>query len=446
MVKLSVDFNNICGKVRPLHSVGQPPVLGMNGQFIHYLTEANIPFSRLHDVGGMFGGGIFVDIPNIFRDFDADPENPESYEFAFTDKLVQQLVEGNVKPYFRLGVTIENYTSIKRYHTVPPADYDKWAKVCEMIVRHYNEGWANGFKYGITYWEIWNEPDSDIYNLDNNAMWYGSPETYYELYEKSSKHLKNCFGKTIKVGGYGSCGFYHILSCPEKFGMTGENRDVCDYVTDRYRGFIEFFLGFLQHIKKTGAPMDFFSWHSYGNVEDTVLEAKYCQKILDEYGYGDAEIHINEWNNAAELSKRGTSFASANAAAMMIAIHNSSRTEIMCYYDARMSPSVYGGLFNPMTHKPVCTYYSFMAFGELYRLGNCVKCECDGVYSMAATDKCGKNAVLLANTLEDTEIVTDLDSNFKAYLVDEENFLTQTCFDGKKINLKKNQVVLIKNY
>lgn len=445
MPKLSVDFNGTCGKVRPLHSVGQPPILGMKGQFIHYLTEANIPYSRLHDVGGMFGGGVFVDIPNIFKDFDADPQNPKSYDFSFTDRIIQQLIQGNVKPYFRLGVTIENYTYIKRYHTFPPADYDKWAKVCEMIVRHYNEGWANGFEFGIEYWEIWNEPDSDIYNLDNNAMWHGKPETYYKLYETASKHLKNCFGEKIKVGGYGSCGFYHILSCPENFGLTGENREVSDYVTDRYRGFVEFFHGFLQHIKKTDSPMDFFSWHSYGNVEDTVLQAKYCEKILDEYGYKDAEIHINEWNNAADISKRGTSFASANAAAMMMAIHNRSRTEIMCYYDARMGPSVYGGLFNPMTHKPVCTYYSFVAFGELYKLGNCAKCECDGVYTMAASDS-DKKAILLANISEDTEIVTTLGSNFKVYLVDEKNFLTQIDFDGKKISLKKNQVVLIKNY
>ena len=49
-----------------------------------------------------------MDIPNIFRDFDADPDDPEAYDFAFTDLLIKALVENGVEPFFRLGVTIEN--------------------------------------------------------------------------------------------------------------------------------------------------------------------------------------------------------------------------------------------------------------------------------------------------------------------------------------------------
>ena len=79
-------------------------------------------------------------------------------------------------------------------------------------------------------------------------------------------------------------------------------------------------------------------------------------------------------------------------------------------------------------------------------LGNCVKCECDGVYTLAATDGNGKNAVMIANTADDAVIEAALGESFKAYLVDENNFLAEVPFDGKKINLNKNQVVLIKNY
>ena len=277
-------------------------------------------------------------------------------------------------------------------------------------------------------------------------MWYGKPETYYKLYETASKHLKKCFGDKIKIGGYASCGFYHILSDPEKFGLKGANCPGERLVSGQYKGFIEFFHGFLNHIKETASPLDFFSWHSYGKVEDVLLKEEYCEKILAEYGYGDVEIHLNEWNNAPTLEHRGTSYASAQAAAMMLALHNNSRVDIMCYYDARLGPSVYGGLFNPLNHKPLCTYYSFAAFGELYVLGNCVKSECDGVYTLAATDGNGKNAVMLANTGDDTVIEAALGESFKAYLVDENNFLAEVPFDGKKINLNKNQVVLIKNY
>ena len=62
----------------------------------------------------------------------------------------------------------------------------KWAEICEHIIRHYNEGWADGFYYNIEYWEIWNEPD-------NSQMWTGTPEEFYELYRVAANHLKSCF-------------------------------------------------------------------------------------------------------------------------------------------------------------------------------------------------------------------------------------------------------------
>ena len=42
---------------------------------------------------------------------DADENDPKSYRFAFTDALVKALVDNGVEPFFRLGVTIENFVS-----------------------------------------------------------------------------------------------------------------------------------------------------------------------------------------------------------------------------------------------------------------------------------------------------------------------------------------------
>ena len=159
MTKITVDFNNITGKIKPMHGVGQPPIWGLDFDMFRYLTEAGIPYSRLHDVGGMLGGGVFVDIPNLFPDFDADETNPENYTFEFTDKLITALMEAKCEPFFRLGVTIENYWDVRTYRVKPPKDFDKWARICEHVIRHYRQGWANGFNYDIKYWEIWNEPE-----------------------------------------------------------------------------------------------------------------------------------------------------------------------------------------------------------------------------------------------------------------------------------------------
>ena len=112
-----------------MHGVGQPPFVGIDFSRFSYLKDAGIPFSRLHDVGSWFGGNLFVDIPNVFRDFDADPEDPANYDFVFTDMMINALVENGVEPFYRLGVTIENFAQIKHYRIDPPSDFPKWARI-----------------------------------------------------------------------------------------------------------------------------------------------------------------------------------------------------------------------------------------------------------------------------------------------------------------------------
>ena len=150
-IKINVDFEKVCGKVKPMHAVNNMPTLPRNGNgWDEKMTAAHIPFGRLHDTGGAFGGSRYVDIPNVFPDFDADENDPANYDFAFTDVLLERMVKSGVEPYYRLGVTIENYVDIKSYRIDPPKDNEKWARICEHIIMHYNEGWADGYHYNIT--------------------------------------------------------------------------------------------------------------------------------------------------------------------------------------------------------------------------------------------------------------------------------------------------------
>lgn len=379
-MSIKIDFTKNLGKIKPIHGVGQPPFSGgRNYSMLHYLTEAGIPFSRLHDVGGAYGGGRFVDIPNLFRNFDADPEDPASYDFTFTDLLITALVKADVEPFFRLGVTIENDAAVKSYRIDPPKDPAKWAVICEKVIRHYTEGWADGFHYNIRYWEIWNEPENHN-DPKRNEMWTGTADDYYELYNVTAKHLKKCFPH-LKIGGYASCGFYAITT---------------DRPSAREQYFMDFFDGFLKSVKENGAPLDFFSWHSYASIPATMKFADYAREQLDKYGFTDAETTCNEWN--PEVNLRGTGRHAALTTGMMLAMQNSPLDSAM-FYDARWGTSIYGSLFNPLTAAPFPAYYGFIAFNELYRLGTQAEvcCDDDGVYAAAAyrgTEGC----LVVANT------------------------------------------------
>jgi hypothetical protein len=458
-MQFSFDFEKTVGKIRAMHAVCHPPIVGTDVSMFDYLTKASIPYARLHDVGGPFGSNRFVDISNIFRDFDADENDPASYDFGFTDILIKGLMEADCPPIFRLGETIENQHYINAYRILPPKDNEKWARICEHIIRHYNEGWANGFTYGIEYWEIWNEPDNGRSDAENQ-MWHGTKEAFYEMYEVAAKHLKSCFGDKIKVGGFATCGFRHILSDPEKFGIDRpKNEDPC-FSSGRSKNFLDWIDGFFEHIKKTNAPIDCFSWHSYLGTEDTVACAKYCEKVLEKHGYSHLETQMNEWNNcvidrdpysdavAEGRALYGTPEAAARAAAMMCAMQIYSKTDILCYYDARVGLGVYGGMFHQISLKPLPVYYSFAAFGELYRLGEQIACDyekTDGVYALAAEGE-GKRAVIFANsTKEDIAVETNLSPSMTAYAIDEEKNLDLALVNPKKFTLKKNTVVLFKN-
>ena len=86
MSTLQVNFTTPKAQMKPLHGVNNSRI-DYRGEALPEFVEAGIPFCRLHDTGGAFGGSHFVDIPNVFPKFDADPEDPASYDFAFSVRL-----------------------------------------------------------------------------------------------------------------------------------------------------------------------------------------------------------------------------------------------------------------------------------------------------------------------------------------------------------------------
>ena len=427
---LKVNFTQTTGCYKPMHGIGQPPMTGLSNSLFPYLTRAGIPFSRLHDAGGWLGGGLYVDIPNLFRDFSADVNDPASYDFACTDIIIKGLMDAGCEPYFRLGVTIENFHQIIAYRIFPPADYQKWAQICEHVIRHYNEGWANGFHYNIRYWEIWNEPD-DCWRTETAAMWKGTPEQYYNLYSTTAIHLKKCFGDTIKVGGYGHCGLYEFAKDAELKGIANEE-GIYDFT-------INFHHGFFRHLQETGAPLDFFSWHVYDNCHPSTKEdfthirhhAEYCRRLLDHYGFRNAEHHLNEWNIRTDCYHRDAPVAAVRTLAFMQLMQNSS-TDVMCFYDGGLGFSDYRCLINPDNGTPYRTYYSFMMFNTLYTLKNQVDCQLDGTGVFASAAKNGRKAVIVLSNTTDAPVTVDMEitgftaTDVQTLRIDEENRYTLT--------------------
>ncbi len=399
-MKLKIDFSKTVGKIKPLHGMGNSARKAPWDDLLPEFKALKPPFSRLHDTCGGFGGAHYVDVPNIFPNFDADPDDEASYDFTLTDIYIKYLVEAEIEVFYRLGVTIES--GPKKYGIIPPSDPHKWASICEHIVRHYNDGWANGYHWNIKYWEIWNEPDGIDPNITayGPPNWRGTAEQFYELYSIAANHLKKMH-PDIKVGGYSACmvrGSFH-----EGKWTVG--------LTD----FLESFLTYIT-APETKAPLDFFSWHTYygiGEVSNFSLDANFAREILDRYGFNETESYCTEWNaylskdrNIAFVYMRNEMGASYYAAAMG-EMQICGNVDGAMFYEASLWKA-YGPLFHVPGNIPTKAYHAFRFFGELYDLGSYCKVEGgEELYSIGATD--GNEGIIM---------ITNIDPGIKAVSLD----------------------------
>ena len=268
-MKITVDFSKGCGTIRALNGSNFGPNLSnqKNYNFNEDFKALHIPYARLHDVPLDNPGMRLVDIQHIFGNWEANENDPRNYYFKQTDDYFRNIRQCGTDVIYRLGPSIEH--SLENYYAFPPADMDKWVRICLNIVRHYNEEWANGYSWNIKYWEVWNEPNAKPH------MWSGSNELYMELYGKFALALK-AYNPELKVGG-------PSLSCPVQPG--------------RWEKPWQFTVNFLAYCRKNHIPIDFFTWHCYPVDLDYIIKEPYkYRKLLDEYGFKDAELQLNEWH------------------------------------------------------------------------------------------------------------------------------------------------------
>ena len=379
-MNLNVNFSEKVGVMKPMHAVNNAPVRPMKTQCrgnFDTFKALKIPYARTHDasLSEIYGSQHVMDVHCIFTDFSRDPDDPTAYDFINTDKYITTCFDADCEIYYRLGTSIEHWPG--KYGTIKPADPLKWAKICEHIILHYTEGWANGFHYPIKYWEIWNEADLDVNVVNDNEKrcWSGTPEEFFDFFKTAFLYLRKRFPE-IKLGG----------------PALANNLPWA-------RSFLE------KMVEGERAELDFFSWHIYTIDAAKMLDrAKKVADLLEEFGYGHVEKHLNEWNYIENWTTqfidsvrviKGLKGAAYDFAFMAVG-QNSPYLDMMMYYDARPDKE-YNGLWDSHFMLPLKGYYAFDFYSTLYQLGNQAKIECDDadLYALAATDG-EKNAAVIS--------------------------------------------------
>jgi xylan 1,4-beta-xylosidase len=173
------------------------------------------------------------------------------YDWHIVDRIFDTFQQSGVKPLVEIGFMPEALSthpepyrhsfpngSIYTGWAYPPKNYQKWAELVFQLTKHLRERYGNA-EAQTWLWEVWNEPDIDY--------WKGTPEEYFKLYDYSADAVRRVLPEA-KIGGPDS---------------TGPARPKA----------AEFLKQFLQHCDsgrnyatgKTGAPLDFISFHPKGS-------------------------------------------------------------------------------------------------------------------------------------------------------------------------------------
>lgn len=393
-----IDLNGkliVKQKIKPLNGIGNGPLYGYkNGQYTidwsKEFVKLNIPIIRFHDVEATNHQNQAVNISAIFPNPKADETQASSYNFSATDQLMKAATETGARIIFRLGENIQNLGSVTGDNT-PPKDFDKWARIAERIIAHYEEGWNNGFRYTNIMWEIWNEPD-------NHQCWNGSFDAYCEFY----KTVWRCIHAK-----------HPDADISPSYAYSAENRaKLYRYIRDNGLG-----IGhcFVHHY-----------WNDFAGIGE---DAKKLKNELKQYGL-EADIIMDEWNYlspdgkwnnlAATFYAIQTQQAAAWYAKQLIHMQAAEDLAGAVYYASDM-PGFWTGLYKLDSEGKVVlllAYDVFRYFGKLYELGYEVKPDkvSEGIYVLAATDGKKEVGVMVVNDSEESK---EVDVRIKDVRLDE---------------------------
>ncbi len=305
---LTVDANDLVAHVTPLSGVNCGPLEArgpLEGQVLEeQYREMGIPLVRTHD---MYGPCDFETIfPSSLTGWSAAPYDHSNYDFDWSDEAVEAIEGAGAEVMFRLG---HSWNTADPRNSHPP-DFGVVAHVCKHIAKHYGADTGR-----VTFWEIWNEPDITTF-WDQHPNPEQAIRKFYTLYSICAKQLKGKF-PGIMVGGPGMAG-----------GATTQ------IAADAH--------AFARACKIKGAPLDFYSWHSYnrdaGGPYILAEQAQAVREAPDTEGFPHTINVLGEWNacNVHNTGRRRDLLWNMDGAAFtataLIYLHEHSDVKYACHY------------------------------------------------------------------------------------------------------------------
>jgi len=192
------------------------------------------------------------------------------YDWTIIDRIFAAYLAAGAKPFVEIGFMPKALSSKPDPYqptwapgmknedyslgwTYPPRDYAKWGELVYQWVKHSVERYGRS-EVESWHWEVWNEP--------NISYWHGTPEEYDKLYDYTADAVKRAL-PVAKIGGPASTS----PRDPKAAAFLRQFLEHCSSGKNNATG-------------KTGAPLDFISYHVKG--QPTMVERRVRMGISQE--------------------------------------------------------------------------------------------------------------------------------------------------------------------
>jgi xylan 1,4-beta-xylosidase len=269
--------------------------------------------------------------------------------------------------------TVFAYRSI----TSPPKSYAKWGTLVQEFTRHL-VGRYGREEVESWYFEVWNEPDLHMPLFGD--FWHGSPEDYFQLYDRAAEAIKSVDSR-LQVGG-------PAAATPAFIGP------------------------FLDHVASTAnapgrtrrVPLDFLSYHAYSSP---LLD---WRPLLERLGFPDLPVFYTEWGVSARAGEAVNDLPFGAAWLARVLMESNDSASLFAYWtgaeysDEQKAPnSLFHGGFGLLgfdsIRKP--RYWTYFMLHQMGTRRVALEGTGDGfgalIHGLATTSPDGAVRVLLAN-------------------------------------------------
>lgn len=302
------------------------------------LVQEEIGFSYIR------GHGLFCDDMAIYQTIkDGNGKVHTEYNFTYLDRVMDQYLELNIRPFLELGFMPRKMASGEQTvfywkgNVTPPKDYSAWVALVQATLRHLIKRY--GKKEVIT-WpiEVWNEPNLCTFWKDADR------EEYLKLYKVTAQAVK-AVDEGFKVGGPAICG-----------------------VEDE-----QWLRSFLEFVKKSNAPLDFVTRHHY---------TSYLPEWEGHYGY----IKLHEPEYAFSQLERSRdivdSFSEFQGMDIHITEFNTSYIPECPIHDTNLNAAYVAHMLSRLGDKHAS--YSYWTFGDVFEEGGIAFTPFSGGFGLVA--------------------------------------------------------------